>query len=349
MAEYQDHAIYPGAELFLIHEFMQTQDISARQWLLGVGLTEAQVFDPDTRVSLRQFDIIYRNIYRLAPQQDLGLTFGAALNLSRWGMLSGALLTSRTLGQALATANEMRSLVRSRFNLATNVVGELCHIEVSTHDAQEFPLSLRFAYEVLAASLQTQIRDLLSEDIHFEAVSFAFPAPTYADQYRLLLQCPVHFSAPKTRLTIKLDTLKRPLPLANPVARKQVLHVCRIEAERLARVLQGDIVWQVRELFARHDDTRVTLEQAAQALKVSARTLRRKLELANHSFKCLQEEHSLQLALRLLQQGDLTVNDIAMRCGYQDIASFRAAFKRWTGMLPTQHRASYLSISADQM
>jgi AraC-like DNA-binding protein len=199
---------------------------------------------------------------------------------------------------------------------------------------------LRFAYEVLTASLQTQIRDLLSEDIHFEAVDFAFPAPTYADRYRLLLQCPVHFSAPKTRLTLKLDTLKRPLPLANPVARKQVLHVCRIEAERLVRVRQGDIVWQVREVLVRNEDTRLTLELTAETLKMSARTLRRKLESVGYSFKSLQEEHSLQLALRLLQQGNLTINDIGMRCGYQDIASFRAAFKRWTGLLPTQYQAA---------
>src|SRR5690606_10351454 len=117
MAAFENHAIYSAAELFLLKQFMRQEGFLPNQWLLGTGLTEAQINRPETLVSLRQFDIIHRNIFRLVARPDVGLALGGALNLSRWGVLTTALICARTLGHALQNAHQFRTLVRSRFTL----------------------------------------------------------------------------------------------------------------------------------------------------------------------------------------------------------------------------------------
>jgi len=121
MTAFEDQAIYPAAELFLIRQFMRKEGFKPKQWLLGTGLSEEQIRLPETQVSLRQFDIIYHNIYRITQRPDIGLALGHALNISRWGILSTALICARTLGSALEIGNRFRSLVRSRFVTAHSV------------------------------------------------------------------------------------------------------------------------------------------------------------------------------------------------------------------------------------
>ena len=50
--------------------------------------------------------------------------------------------------------------------------------------------------------------------------------------------------------------------------------------------------------------------------------------------------HRLKEARRLLSRTNLTVTDIAMRCGFNDSASFRATFKRHCGISPRSFRSN---------
>jgi AraC-like DNA-binding protein len=45
-------------------------------------------------------------------------------------------------------------------------------------------------------------------------------------------------------------------------------------------------------------------------------------------------------AARLLRDGDMTMSDIASRCGYHREAAFNRAFKRLEGVTPGSYRRS---------
>lgn len=341
MSEHQEQALYPGAELFLLQRFMQSQKVSG-DWLLGTGITAADFADTDIRLSNHQFDIVHRNIARLLGRHaDAGLRLGSALNLSRWGMMAGALMCSRTLGEALATANRFRVLVRSRFLLRASVEDGLCVIRV-TPVTNDLPVNLRFSLEVMVASLQTQIRQLLGLDFCFQSIELPVPevAPTSrAADWQKHLNCPVLFSRAQTRLIFPAQWLESPLPLANPVARAQILRACDAEVQRLARLREGDMQWRLRDWLSRQHG-RPSMAVAAAQLAVSERTLRRQLHLSGSSYTELLEEHCLQLAIQRLQVPGARVATVAAECGYRDSASFRAAFRRYTGASPRDYRSS---------
>lgn len=78
----------------------------------------------------------------------------------------------------------------------------------------------------------------------------------------------------------------------------------------------------------------------AQRLHVSARTLRRKLREEMTNYRELVDEVRLGLAKRYLRTPELRVSEIAGLLGYDEVANFRRAFKRWTGQSPMTWRSS---------
>lgn len=71
---------------------------------------------------------------------------------------------------------------------------------------------------------------------------------------------------------------------------------------------------------------------------MSPRTLRRKLLAEGTSFHEIHTAVRQQAAIELLQDPDLSLEDIAHRLGFSDSANFRHAFKKWTGRTTSEYR-----------
>lgn len=76
----------------------------------------------------------------------------------------------------------------------------------------------------------------------------------------------------------------------------------------------------------------------AQAVYVSARSPRRQLSSQGTSYRTLRDATRFEAALDLLVHSQLSVAAIAERMGYADARSFRRAFMRWSGVLPSDYR-----------
>ena len=338
MAGFEDQAIFPAAELFLIKQFMKSEGFTPSQWLLGTGLREEQIRQPDTLVSQRQFDIIYHNIYRIARRPDIGLALGNALDISRWGILATALTCARTLGNALQTANRFRGLIRSRFLLTPQIRNDATHILVERQDGMEFVLSQVFSHEMLIAFLQRNMANLVGQNAIFSEIRLAYAPPPHHASYEKYLQCPIIFGAPQTVLVIPQSLMTRALPMGNPVTEQQAIRFCEQEMERLEKIRQGDLTWMLRTELARHQGMLPNLDEIAHNLHTTPRTLRRKLRDNGTSFRRICQEYQLQLALDSLHDPRQKAATIAQKCGFRDTASFREAFKRWTDMTPQEYR-----------
>mgnify|MGYP002148746506 FL=1 len=339
MLEHQ--AIYPSAELFLIKQFMQTEGFQAQQWLLGTGLSVDALKRSDTLVSLHQFDIIYRNVFRLVQSPDIGLRFGKALNLSRWGMLTMALTAARSLGSALQTANQHRSLIRSRFNLEPERHGDMVRISITQKSAMPFPVNEVFAFEMLITSLTRQINDLLVKPFYFNKIQLHYPPPKHFRHYTQHCGCPIEFNTPTSALWLPESTLASLLPLANQMTERQALDNCDMEMQRVDKIQKGDIRWMVSAELGKGHKLPLDLDSLASHLSMNARTLRRRLQSAGTNYRELYQQHQLQLALQALANTHKGLEEIAKTCGFKDSASFRNAFIRWTNITPSKYRTQF--------
>ena len=83
---------------------------------------------------------------------------------------------------------------------------------------------------------------------------------------------------------------------------------------------------------------RPTIEDIANALHISSRTLQRRLQEEGSSFQRVLEDARHQLARSFLNNSVLELNEAAYLLGYEDGNSFVRAFRGWEGVPPARWR-----------
>ncbi len=82
-----------------------------------------------------------------------------------------------------------------------------------------------------------------------------------------------------------------------------------------------------------------SVESIAGKMSLSPATLRRRLQqVTGEKPKAYFTAIQMQKAVSLLQQGSLSVNEVAEKCGFIDPSSFTRTFKRIYGVAPTQYQ-----------
>ena len=90
-------------------------------------------------------------------------------------------------------------------------------------------------------------------------------------------------------------------------------------------------------LIAAHYRERLSVEQTADALGISASYLSRKLkENTGHTFNSLVTRYRLQQSLALLREGRLRVYEVAEQVGFSDYKNFAQVFRKYLAMTPSQ-------------
>ena len=85
-------------------------------------------------------------------------------------------------------------------------------------------------------------------------------------------------------------------------------------------------------------------DTACRILKISRRTLQRRLKAERTSFQAVLNEVRAELAVRYLRDERLKALEVAMLLGYSSISSFTTAFKSWYDMPPAEYREKFLSV-----
>jgi AraC-like DNA-binding protein len=83
-------------------------------------------------------------------------------------------------------------------------------------------------------------------------------------------------------------------------------------------------------------------DAACRVLKISRRTLQRRLKAEKTSFQKILNEVRAELAVRYLSDRRLKALEVAMLLGYSSISSFTTAFKSWYDMPPIEYRQKIL-------
>jgi AraC-like DNA-binding protein len=83
---------------------------------------------------------------------------------------------------------------------------------------------------------------------------------------------------------------------------------------------------------------RIEMALAAEMAGISTRTLQRRLQLSGSTFSQIVQEARFELARTRLDDSGMKVIDVAMTVGYDSPQHFTRAFRRFTGVTPSQYR-----------
>lgn len=273
----------------------------------------------------------------LTGRPDLGLDFGRQVRPGTFHVLGYALMTCKTLGDAIALVPHYRRLVfdmgYSEMQLRSSDTDAQLSWQVLS---QSLPYCPSLA-ESLIAAWYSFGRWIAGVDLPLKEVRFSHPGPQKTQSYRQYFGCPVHFGTPENALVFSRSLLDMPLVQAD-----ETLHLAMREQARAAienTFNANDIALRLRQaLIPLMPKCEATLDKAAVTLALSSRTLQRRLGEQGLQFQDVLDATRKDLAKIYLKDARLGMLDIALLLGYSEQSSFTRAFKSWFGDTPSGWR-----------
>jgi AraC-like DNA-binding protein len=171
------------------------------------------------------------------------------------------------------------------------------------------------------------------------AVRFRHDAPADIWLHREVFRCPTTFGSLKNELTYATRDLQSPVATANP---NLALVLDRYAEESLAR-LPPVSSWIERVRHAVATALRggpPSLAAIAARLRISTRTMQRRLAEEHTSLRNIVDDVRRELAAEYLANEAMAIDEVAFLLGFADTSSFFRAFRRWSGQTPARFRAA---------
>ncbi|WP_226623041.1 AraC family transcriptional regulator [Brucella anthropi] len=263
----------------------------------------------------------------------LGLHLGQRVSPAHLGVLGYALSACSDLGGVLSRWQQYDRLIAYVAKMDVRAAGDVVVIEwISAPE----PLGALVDEAALTAIVQFS-RDITGQEIPVREVSFINAHPEDTRPYLAYFGCPVLFGQPVTRLCFEASALQ--LPLRQPDA--ALFRILEQQAQSTMAALPpiDDLEHTLRQAIARlARNGEVSIERVACDMRVTSRTLHRRLARLGLQFSELRDDTLRRLAVDYLRDPRLSQGEIAWLLGYSEHSAFTRAFRRWTGQSPQQWR-----------
>ncbi|MDR3419003.1 MAG: AraC family transcriptional regulator ligand-binding domain-containing protein [Nevskia sp.] len=324
----------PVAYLRLVLDITAERGVDAEQVLKGTRLTAAHLTAPDSRIASADAARAIANAIRLTGDRGIGLAMGLRTKPTAHGYLGYAVMSCNSLRESLEVAIRFIQLRQRDVSLTLSVEDMTAVMEAS--ETHSLGPHRQLFLEGLMLGIVRVGGFVVGEPLLDCELWFDWPEPDYFAAYRAQLP-PVRFSAPSVQIRFDAGLLKRQPVMADQGAARQAVEQCERE-QALGGRGPDDIVRRVRAALVLSPEGYPDLAEVSARLFTSSRTLKRRLQQCGTSFQQLRDEARQRDAVRLLENPDLEVQQIAATLGYSDPPSFTRAFLRWTGKLPSRVR-----------
>jgi len=294
-------------------------------------------FDEQARELLAQEEMLLQKAFAdcTANVRNIWFDVGLRYRAIKYGELGLAMMTARTLGEALEIACRCQSLTYSlinyRFALAPNcsfaLIGSCDRLSEQMHD---------FTHYRDLGAIRTLVADLMGGELPLERVTLTTPPPPDWSNLRRYFSCPVEFNADQTRWVFLPGAANLPLPMADSDLLTHYSSRCDTMLRRAHAhsTIKGRLAARLRSC----DSEFPTAGEAARILALSERTLHRRLAEEGTRFSTMVDEARYGRARDLLTDGQISIERIASVVGFAEPSSFSRAFKRWSGMGALEYR-----------
>lgn len=262
----------------------------------------------------------------------LGLHLGRTITPSHFGMLGYLWLNCANLGEALTLGHKyLRLLLQRPIQMRVQARDTSISLE---WEVEREPLDA-VSIEVHVTAMVELIRNMSGRPLPAESVHFMHPLPGDQRAYDDYFGCRVLFGQPLLGLRFPSSYLRLPVRNADP----DLLILLTNHADAVLDSLpNGDnLKHTVQDCIVRiMHSAEPGIDQVAELMHLSPRTLQRRLDESSLNFRQLLDETRLRLAQAYLSDPRLQIKDVAQLLGFSEQSAFNRAFKRWTGVSPGQ-------------
>lgn len=327
-----------AAYIRLLADVVLRWGISVDILLEGSGLNADALLQPDLRVEAPLFSDLSQKAIRLTGEAGLSIHMGLQMKVTGHGIIGIAALMAKNLGEAIDIASQYMNLLSSFIALRLEIEGEYAVVYIE-ETLPRYPLT-DFGLLLMVIGCITMANTMTGQIITGYA-DMRIAKPNFFERFAAQLSNPFNFNQPLSRIVFAKSYLDLPLVMADPTSARMAREQCKKELCSLAG--QAGVAGIVRELAFDEVAGFCSIEDVAKALCMSERTLQRQLVAAGTSYSQILDELRHQKALQLLKDRNVCLKTVSNQLGYTNVTNLTRAFKRWTGMSPTEFRESISS------
>jgi len=312
---------------------LEEHGVSASTILRRAGLPQEYAKQPTVRLKTEDLFALWRAISEVSTNSAIGLLLGTENRTERFHPIGLAALSSEDFGAAM---NQMARY--KQLTCPEEIIQEKDDEEWSIRfrwllaDEAEPPVMIECAFawvlSIARHGTGTRLSPLRVEFMRTRSTVKALERH---------FGCPVLCGCPRNAIVFRATDAERKFVTRN--AELLGLLAPQFEKELQEEGPDENFVERVRlAIEQKLTGRRPTIEDIADALHVSSRTLQRKLQEEGSSFQRVLEEARHQLARRFLNNSVLELNEAAYLLGYEDGNSFVRAFRGWEGVPPARWR-----------
>ena len=276
---------------------------------------------------------------RAVHQPHGGRLLGLQIPMAAHGCMGAAALASRSIGHAMETIARYAHIRNRLFDFECQRSGGRVSLwmrpRIALHSYATFVENVTVFGKFSILLGMTDPSDLQRARV---LLPWAQPDDKVPAQQPLGFEC-VH-QAPALGFDFPIEVADRPSTLFDPNLYR---HVCQAGDEELEK-LKGSVSAKVRHFLHAHQPQWPLLDQVAEVLSMSRRTLLRKLESEKISYQQLLDEARNELACWYLRQSSLPLGHVAEKIGFSDQTNFSRSFKRWKGITPKDYRRQFAAV-----
>lgn len=331
--------VFPVVKISKIVDALKDEGVSLQAALAGISISEEELISPQAKISANQIVQSYRNALKCSQNPRFAFDVGSKFHVSTFGIYGLALLSGISFRQTVAFAVQYHQLTAPLVAVAFEEQPPAAAWLMTVFPFKQIDAELNgFIIDLQIGAHLCLHRDLMGADFHPTQVQLASPRPPWAARHAEQFGCEVLYEQPQNKLVFPADWLDKQPSLGNSITYAQVTEICD---QLLTELKQNTgIAGKVRQVLLANLESPPAFDDLAGQLGLSTRTLRRRLQEENTSYRELVDDLRAQIAVRYLRDTQLTVENIAFLLGFSDPAAFRYAFKRWMKTTPNEFRGA---------
>ena len=330
---------FNGRFVLNLIRFAGERGVDRKQLLNISGHSEIDLSREDYSIESDEYNRVLEKSVDLSGDQYFGLHMGESMNLAAAGLIAQITQTCSTVKEALDYCCEFAQLGCSSLPMNLEKLGDEYKLTMTPNHLwlEQSNTAVRHTVEGTLVFTIREYHTLTNHKFYPNRVELPFKKPSDSAEYERLLQCPVSFEKNGIAIYFNLHQIESPVVTSDyKLLRILVDHARDKLSEIENRSGIGDKVKQsiinlVRPQFP-------TIDQVANHLNISVRTLQRKLSEENLTYKGIIESLRKDFAVGYLKNYDLSIKEIAYLLNYNDASSFIRSFRRVTGKTPLEYR-----------
>jgi len=299
-----------------------------------------------SHISRAKLSVLVRDCIQILEQHATESSGHAPMVKDEFELLCFCLITCRDLDEAIHRAARFCKMLEGKGGeLTLTYHGSTARFTMTTFRGRQGASSM--LSDLLGLSSYHRLFSwLIGQTIEVDRLELAAPDYLPADAILELFHYPVEFGAEQNQFSFPSHFLKQPL-VRSAVELRALLTRFPFDLVSSDLSFSGlhETIYAIIKASMLKQEPIPTVDQLASLFNVSSATLRRRLDEAGTSISKAKEACRADWARELLTSSSLSIEDVADKLRFSSAATFRRAFKQWTGHAPSAYRDSAIGIA----